>query len=127
MKKCLNAVLLLVVAFALTACGGDEAGGNGDTDTADGNGTVEVDVTMVDIAYEPDSVSVPSGSELVVNLVNEGDADHDFHLEDGSGSSMLSSGESETVQVGPFTESTTAWCTVPGHREAGMEFDIEVN
>lgn len=122
--------LLIALALALAGCGGN---GNGDdaSEAVDGggggdSGSTEVDVTMVDIAYEPDSASVPSGETLVVNLTNEGELEHDFELEDGSGSGLVDPGASETVEVGPFTESTVAYCTVPGHREAGMEFEINV-
>ena len=36
------------------------------------------------------------------------------------GTAMLDPGASETITIGPFDASTEAWCTVPGHREAGM-------
>lgn len=126
--KSRTAAFLIVLSLALAACGGD--GGNGDDESEAATGgdgdTVEADVSMVDIAYEPESASVPSGGSLVVNLTNEGELEHDFELEDGSGAGMVQPGESETVELGPFNESTVAFCTVPGHREAGMEFEINV-
>jgi nitrite reductase (NO-forming) len=39
---------------------------------------------------------------------------------------MLDTGESETVTLGPLDADAQAWCTVPGHREAGMVLDIVV-
>jgi len=39
---------------------------------------------------------------------------------------MLKPGATETVTVGPFESSTQAWCTVPGHKAAGMVMDINV-
>lgn len=117
--------VLTVLALGLAACNGN---GDAELETAPvgDEGTVEIDVTAIDIDFQPESVAVPSGATLVVNLTNDGAIEHDFQLDDGSGSGMIQPGDSETFEVGPFTESTTAYCTVPGHREAGMEFDINV-
>lgn len=121
-------ILALVIAMLAVACNG-----NGDApadDAADNGaeaGTQEITVSAIDIDFEPDSVDIASGTTLVVTLNNDGNLEHDFQLDDGSGTGLLQAGESETVELGPFTESTVAYCTVAGHREAGMEFDINVN
>ena len=117
--------LVLVLALFVVACNGNDAPGD---EAANGEaGQHEITVSAIDIDFEPDSVDIPAGSTLVVTLENDGQLEHDFQLEDGSGTGILQAGESETVELGPFDESETAFCTVPGHREAGMEFDINVN
>jgi nitrite reductase (NO-forming) len=120
--------LLGVLALTLAACGGGDAPGpEGEAQPAVGeDGTVEIDVVMADILYQPDGVEIPSGTTLVVHARNEGNLEHDFHLEDGTGTGILAAGETATAEFGPFTASETAFCTVPGHREAGMEFEITV-
>jgi nitrite reductase (NO-forming) len=118
------AAMLLGLALLAACNGGDDAAL--ETAPVGEEGTVEIDVSMIDIDYVPDSVTVPAGATLVVNLTNDGAIEHDFHLDDDTASGMLGPGESLTMEVGPFTESTVAWCTVPGHREAGMEFTINV-
>jgi nitrite reductase (NO-forming) len=120
--------LVVIVAMLAAACG------NGDSPTdepaqpavGEENGTVEIDVVMGDIFYQPESVEIPAGTTLVVNANNEGAIEHDFELEDGQGLGMVQPGESASGELGPFDSSDVAFCTVPGHREAGMEFEINV-
>jgi nitrite reductase (NO-forming) len=87
---------------------------------------VAIDVVMGDIFYQPTGVEVPAGSTLTVHARNEGNLEHDFETDDGQTTGILQAGEEATETFGPFTEDTTAYCTVPGHREAGMEFEITV-
>lgn len=120
-------IALIASLALLAACEGDSPGPEEEAQPATAeNGSVEIDVIAGDIFYQPDGVEIPSGSTLVVNLSNEGALEHDFTTDEHAGTSVLPAGESETAEVGPFEESTVAYCTVPGHREAGMEFDITV-
>jgi nitrite reductase (NO-forming) len=125
-----TAALALALALLLAACGGgdgDSPGPDDDAQPAAGEGgDVEIDVVMGDIFYQPTGVEIASGAMLTVNASNEGAAEHDFEFEDGQGTGIVAPGESATGEFGPFEESTVAFCTVPGHREAGMEFDITV-
>lgn len=116
-----HAALVLGLALLAACSGGDDTASDAPT-AEDG----EIDVSMFDIGYEPDQVTIPADTTLTVRLSNDGAIDHDFQLEDGTASDMLGPGDSETLEIGPFTEPTVAWCTVPGHRAAGMEFTIDV-
>jgi nitrite reductase (NO-forming) len=124
-------IALGLLALLAAGCGGD----NGDAPTdetaepAVGEGAEEVtiDVVMGDIFYQPTGVEVPAGTTLVVNAVNEGAIEHDFEFDGGEGTGMLDPGDTTTAEFGPFEGTTTAYCTVPGHREAGMEFEITVS
>jgi nitrite reductase (NO-forming) len=51
---------------------------------------------------------------------------HDFKLRGETGTKLLDPGASQTVDLGVIDETTQAWCTVPGHKAAGMVFDINV-
>jgi nitrite reductase (NO-forming) len=117
--------LIGLLALVAPACGDDDDSPSVAPPTGD-NGSVEIDVSMGDIFYDPDRVEIPRGSTLVVNATNDGLIEHDFELDDGQGTGLLDPGESATVEIGPFNENVTAYCTVPGHREAGMEFEIRV-
>lgn len=110
------------IAFAMRAI--DEAGDG--TEPTSAGGTVTVDVSMTEFSYEPSFIEVPAGTEVVVNVTNDGLMPHDLKANGDTGSALLDPGQSETVSLGTFDESAIAWCTVAGHREAGMEFEIVV-
>jgi uncharacterized cupredoxin-like copper-binding protein len=72
-RKALAAVPLSVI-LVLAACGDDDA-----SDDA-GPRTVEID--MVDIAFEPDSVDVETGETVRFVFTNKGDVVHDAFIGD---------------------------------------------
>jgi nitrite reductase (NO-forming) len=120
----ISLALAALLALVAAACGDDDSPAVAPP-TGD-DGSVEINISMGDTFFDPDRVEIPRGSTLVVNATNDGLIEHDFELDDGEGTGMLDPGESATVEIGPFTENVTAYCTVPGHREAGMEFEIRV-
>ena len=112
---------VLALALVLSACGDD--GGDGEAAATDGG---PVAIEMGDMYFEPDSITVPAGEVIEVELDNVGAAEHDLVLEDGTDTGTVPPGESATVEIGPFDESTTGWCAVPGHQGSGMELEINV-
>lgn len=116
-----TAVVALLVAFvAVFANAGDDDVG------APAGGPQTIEVTLGDLFVEPSSITVPAGTELTVVVTNDGAMPHDLKLNGKTGTALLDPGASETVVLGTMTESTQAWCTVPGHKEAGMVLDIVV-
>jgi len=113
------AVALLAVALA----GGDDATGGGGSTAAPGEPIV-LEVELGDLYVEPSSVEVPAGTELIVEVTNAGALQHDLKLDGEVGTAMLDPGQTERVSLGVIEQSTEAWCTVPGHREAGMVLDV---
>ncbi|WP_157943985.1 multicopper oxidase domain-containing protein, partial [Blastococcus atacamensis] len=87
-----------------------------------GTGTVVVE--LGDTWIRPAAISVPPGERLVLDVRNVGSMRHDLRLTDGRAVPMLSPGASAVLEVGAVTEDLTAWCTVPGHRQAGMQLRI---
>jgi nitrite reductase (NO-forming) len=85
-----------------------------------------VAVELGDLFVEPDRIEIPSGSHLQVDVTNGGDLVHDLTLEGETGTDRLESGETQTADFGVIDADTQAWCTVPGHKEAGMLLDIVV-
>ncbi len=114
--------LLVTLAAVLISAGGD----NGTTGVAAG-GVQRVDVELGDLYVMPSSISVPAGTELIVNVTNAGAMPHDLKLQGTTGTTMLDPGATEEVSLGVMTAATEAWCTVPGHKEAGMLLAIEVS
>lgn len=115
-------MLTLLATLLLGACSADEST-DGDTSTGDEG---PITVTMDDMFYEPDSIEVPAGETVTIELVNDGDIEHDLVFDEGAEADTLPPGESRTMEVGPFESDTVGWCTVPGHRDAGMELEVTV-
>ncbi|MFZ6003016.1 MAG: multicopper oxidase domain-containing protein [Actinomycetota bacterium] len=114
--------LLVPLSAVLISSGGD----NGSVATATDE-VVTVEVELGDLYVEPSSVQVPAGAELVLKVTNAGELPHDLKLEgSGTGTALLDPGASEEVSLGVMDETTEAWCTVPGHKEAGMVMAIQV-
>ena len=126
------AVLVAVVAMlaAVVAAGfafradDDEASDSG---AAAGGAAQTFQIELGDLYVEPSSIEVEAGSPVVLEVTNAGAVQHDLKLDGETGTDMLDPGASATVELGPLDADAQAWCTVPGHKEAGMVLDIDVN
>jgi len=81
---------------------------------------VPVTVTLTEFAVTPATITVAPGTDLVLSVRNGGSMTHDLKLEGETGTRMLSPGEQQTVDLGTIAGDREAWCTVRGHRQAGM-------
>jgi len=89
--------------------------------------TQTFEIELGDMFVRPSSISVPYGTRVVLHVVNHGAMSHDLQLEGGSpGTGMLAPGQRQTVGYGVFGHTEQAWCTVPGHKAAGMILTIRV-
>jgi len=94
-------------------------------DLPTGDDVVTADVRIERMRYVPDRIEVPRGTKLVVNLVNDGDKEHDLKIGEAN-SGRLSPGESSTTYFGEFNKDTRGWCTIAGHKTMGMTFKVDV-
>jgi plastocyanin len=103
------------------AAGGGAAGGGSAVDISTPGGST--------LAYDQKDVSAKAGS-VTINFDNKEALQHDVAVADSSGkvlgqTDLVSSGTANaTVDVQPGTY--TFYCTVPGHRDAGMEGTLTV-
>jgi nitrite reductase (NO-forming) len=102
------------------------------TQQVEGGGTRVVRVALVDavVGYDvtPDRLLVDRGTHLVLEVVNEGDEVHDLVVEEGPHTRKLHPGESQRLDLGVISSSLPElYCTIPGHRSAGMTLDIHVH
>jgi len=137
-------LLCLVAALGVAACGGDDDGG-GDTAATDTTAT-ETDTTAqgggggggetVEVAADPGgelafvqkSLSAPAG-RATFELTNESSTPHDFAVEqDGNdvGKTDVITGDTASVDLDLEAGEYTFYCSVPGHRQAGMEGTLTV-
>ncbi|MGB2758087.1 MAG: multicopper oxidase domain-containing protein, partial [Acidimicrobiia bacterium] len=88
----------------------------------------EVNVELVDIAVKPKAITVAAGTDLTLKVKNTGAAVHNIQVNGGkTGSGDLKNGASKAVKLGKVTKSLKLWCTIAGHKEAGMTFDVNVS
>ena len=127
--------LLFVLAasvLALSACGGGSssssttpaatgAGGGGG-----GSSTVKISADPSGaLKYEQTDVSATAGS-ITIDFTNMSSLPHDVTIEgDGGTDPITGSTTSTTVDLEPGTY--TFFCSVDGHRAAGMEGTLTVN
>lgn len=88
---------------------------------------VAVPVQLGEFSVSPSSITVAPGGDLVLTVRNTGHMTHDLRLEGAQGTRMLAAGEQQTVDFGRIDHDTQAWCTVAGHREAGMTLQVRVS
>jgi nitrite reductase (NO-forming) len=120
----LMAVLLAFIGVALGLRAIDEAE-EGGTAVASGE-PVTAEIDLGDLFVRPGSIEVAPGSEVIVNVTNTGAVAHDLNLNGEKGTALVDPGGHATASLGTIAESAQAWCTVPGHKEAGMVLDIDV-
>jgi manganese oxidase len=80
-----------------------------------------IEITLTEMAITPNKVTLPpEGARL--RLVNAGASVHTFAIDGLVGpTDEIDPGEELTIAVGPSAEGTYAmYCTVAGHRDAGM-------
>jgi nitrite reductase (NO-forming) len=124
------ALLALVVSFVAVGASVvavNDSGGGGDSEAAVATGEpLTIEVSLGEMFVEPSSIEIPAGTHLTMVVTNDGVMPHDLQLADGTGTPMLDPGETVEASFGVITESMEAWCTVPGHKDAGMVMSIEV-
>ena len=150
MKKLAALFAVLIAALALAACGGgddttsdtaaetpttQEEGGGGEGEKEAEGGTAgaatldfEADPSGA-LAYTTDTAESKAG-KVTVNFTNSSPVPHDVAIEDEAGETVA-----ETEVLAEGSDSAAAelepgeykfFCTVPGHRQGGMEGTLTV-
>jgi plastocyanin len=153
MKKVAALLVLALAAIALVACGSSDSsestatttestaestGANGAAGAvgSEGSGGGEASVVEIEaapgaeLAYVQKEAKAKAG-QVSIDFTNPQSLSHDVAVEDSSGEEL---GKTELVAQGSSTGTIgnlkpgkyTFFCTVPGHREAGMEGTLVV-
>ena len=89
--------------------------------------TTTVRVEARGMRFHPDSVEVPAGNRLVIEVVNRDSDVHDLALETGQHSGRLTPGQDGRLEVDVVGRDLDGWCTIVGHRQMGMVFSVNVS
>ncbi|MGA8744338.1 MAG: plastocyanin/azurin family copper-binding protein [Solirubrobacterales bacterium] len=148
MKKVAAVVVLLLSSLALVACGSSSSspststastsetstaasGAANTTSAAKGAQTLKVEANPNgQLSYVPSKLTAKAGN-VTIEFTNPQGLSHDIAVEDSSGKTI---GKSELIEERSTTLSLSNlkpgtyhyFCTVPGHREAGMEGTLTV-
>lgn len=136
---------LALAMFGLAACGDDDDEGDNGTTTAETTETTTEETTDQaggkggtlsieadpggDLSYTTGALEVDAG-EVTIEFDNPSDVPHDVRIEDADGNDVggteVISFETATATVDLEPGDYVYYCSVPGHREAGMEEDLTV-
>jgi mono/diheme cytochrome c family protein/plastocyanin len=98
-----------------------ETAGGGDSDLPN------IALSAVDIAYDQTELTGEADTEFTITITNNGNADHDFVIDElGINSGLIPAGQSVTVTINAPAGDYTFYCSVPGHRPAGMEGTLKL-
>lgn len=89
--------------------------------------TTTVQVTAENMRFHPDTITVPAGDRLVIELTNNDRKRHDLVLANGAKTPMVDAGKTVTLDAGVIGATVEGWCSVPGHRQAGMTLTISTD
>jgi plastocyanin len=120
-------ILALAGALSLmaTACGGGSSGGT----SGGGGGGTPVDVTLKDFSINVGTTSFTPG-KYTFHVSNQGPSSHNLTINgpgvDSQGTPTFASGGSQDLTVTLQQGIYELFCSVPGHKQAGMDTSITV-
>ena len=105
---------MVLVAIALSACGGGAAGS--------GSSPLNVTINATEFKYDPNTINAAPGQTINVTLKNTGSVDHTFVFAPANFKMTVSAGKSDTKTfTAPTAPGTYDFeCDIAGHKEAGM-------
>jgi nitrite reductase (NO-forming) len=99
-------------------------GGAGPRTQVTATGARTVEVTLSGMSIRPSVIEAAPGTVLTLRVTNTDAQRHDLRLATGERTPMLGIGQSATLTLRPLGEAVDGWCTVAGHRAAGMTMRV---
>lgn len=127
--------LVLLAAALAAGCAARPAFRPAPAPTAGGSGSpgsaAVVGVELAEFTITPRTITVRAGV-VRFRITNQGGIDHDFQIPQveahhGHAQHLLGPGESRTLEYRLSPGTYEVVCTVPGHREAGMNAVLDVD
>ena len=83
-------------------------------------------LVLKEMEVVPKAVEVPAGTPVTLNVANQGAVPHNLTINGGPKTPDLKPGGTATLDLGTVTKTMTGECSIPGHKEAGMTFEVRV-
>lgn len=120
--RILKTVVIAGAVALLAACGGNgDEGDDGAPADADG-----ITVTATEYAFDPETLEIAADTAVEISLVNEGIVEHDWTIDELDVQIHTEAGESATATVTAPAGTYEVYCSIPGHRDLGMEGALTV-
>jgi uncharacterized cupredoxin-like copper-binding protein len=104
-----------------------EAEASPEGEAAAAGGSDSVSVSAVDIAFDPKELSIAADTDVTISVTNDGMLQHDFVIEGTDfETDLLNGGDSQDIVVNLPAGEYIYYCSVAGHREAGMQGTLTV-
>ena len=120
--------ILIATAFTgivVAACGGGAAPQA--PATSQPPAKAEIPVGAAEFAFDPAAIKVSAGAEATVTLTNKGTVEHDITV-DALGVKILAKpGETVSGTVTAAAGTYEFYCSIPGHKQAGMVGTLTAN
>lgn len=111
-----------VLAWALFTGDGNTGGsGSGSTKPT----TRTLNVALGEFWVKPPTLDVSKNTTLVLKITNDGTQKHDLQI-GAKKTPILNPGQTAVLRTTAIEATTQGYCTLPGHRAAGMVMDINV-
>lgn len=144
MKKLTAFLALALASLALVACGSDDDSGTTTTDSGGeasngaatngggaGGSEIHVEAAESGLAFSEDAMTAEAGKQVALHFSNPQPIGHDADIEDASGkviadTDVITEGEDSATIANLKPGKYVFFCSVPGHREGGMEGTLTV-
>ncbi len=88
--------------------------------------TASVDVTATEFKFTPNRLELAGPGELTINLANKGSVEHDLTVDGVGAVKAAAGGTAKGVLKFDKPGTYTFYCSIPGHKEAGMVGQVVV-
>lgn len=119
--------ILIATAFTgivVAACGGGAASqppaNSQPAASASQPSGTEISIDATEFAFDPGTISIPAGVAETVTLVNKGTIEHDITVDALSVKIHAGVGDTVSGTVTAAAGTYEFYCSIPGHKEAGM-------
>jgi alcohol dehydrogenase (cytochrome c) len=86
-----------------------------------------VALSAIDLAFQPKDFTIPANTDVTIEMTNNGAAIHDFFQPDTKADTgQVQPGQKGTAVVNLPPGTYQYWCSIPGHKDAGMVGTITV-